>query len=354
MGVTESKCVTFAGEAEYLSESYTVVRTGGDQQTGWILSEKAHECYNTDPRQWRPRAHAYLKQEGWAVHLHNGNHTDENGAIIVSHCCGWRRLGTFWPTRLTGDAEAIKAWSDALRDRLEELAGYQGLPDLWREHSCSRGAGPDYCDGCCAERRAKEKKALLDQLEALKPEYATLDAELDTILAEKDHIHDNEDLWDPAVGERWDDLEEEECEIQRRRDALDERAYPLKEALKKIPTAAQHRLWLAYRAKADELEEAEKNKESEERIAKLQEEVDVAHALAFPEEAPPPIEREDDGPPERSVEQVREELKKAKANYHSALMSSPGRPGYDRCCSNFEDEVHDLEKELHHLEASAT
>lgn len=40
------------------------------------------------------------------------------------------------------------------------------------------------------------------------------------------------------------------------------------------------------------------------------------------------------------------ELKKAKANYHSALMSDPSRPGYDRCCSNFEDDVEDAERYL--------
>jgi hypothetical protein len=40
------------------------------------------------------------------------------------------------------------------------------------------------------------------------------------------------------------------------------------------------------------------------------------------------------------------ELEKAKANYHSALMSNPDRPGYDRCCSNFEDEVVDAERYL--------
>lgn len=43
------------------------------------------------------------------------------------------------------------------------------------------------------------------------------------------------------------------------------------------------------------------------------------------------------------------ELKTAKANYHSALMSEPDRPGYDRICSNFQDELDDAERYLDSL-----
>jgi hypothetical protein len=45
--------------------------------------------------------------------------------------------------------------------------------------------------------------------------------------------------------------------------------------------------------------------------------------------------------PERSWEQVEAELKTARANYQSALMA-----GEDRMCSNFEDEVDSLEREV--------
>jgi hypothetical protein len=45
--------------------------------------------------------------------------------------------------------------------------------------------------------------------------------------------------------------------------------------------------------------------------------------------------------PERSWEQVEAELKTARANYQSALMA-----GEDRVCSNFEDEVDSLEREV--------
>jgi hypothetical protein len=249
MGITESKCVSLSYAVEYLVESYTVVRTSGQQEIGWLLANTPHHCYNRDPRSWRPRAHAYLKQEGWSVYLHNGDASEENPD---AHCCGWRRLGTFWPTRLTGDEAGIKSWTNSVRERLEDLAGKQGLPDLWAEHSCSRGAPPDYCDGCCAERRAKEKKEILDQLDAITAEREPLKVRVEAILQEKQRIYNTKDLWDPKWGDRWDELEEEECQVYREQSALDDKAFPLQEALKKIPTAAGHRRWLAAKEEGTE------------------------------------------------------------------------------------------------------
>jgi hypothetical protein len=271
MGLDLSKCVNLAGESLYLDESYTVVRTSGAVEDGWMLTDKIHRCSNTDPRSQRPKAHAFLKPDGWSLHLHNGDQHEEEPD---KHCCGFRRLSTFWPTRLTGDQPAITAWTEQLRDRLEELAGRQGLPDLWAEHSCSKGAPADYCDGCCAVRRAKEKKALLDQLAAIAAERKTLDEKLEPIYAEKAHIHDNEDLWDPKWGDRWDDLEEAECEIYREQSALDDKAFPLKQALKKVPTAAHHRAWRTWRDAQDCVEEAQREDLAEDHITELQAEAD--------------------------------------------------------------------------------
>jgi hypothetical protein len=287
MGVSESKCVNLAAEQAYLDESYTVIRTSGQQETGWLLTSTVHRCYNHGSHSWRPRAHAYLKKEGWVLSLHNGDQEDAEGNIVASHCCGWRTLGTFWPTRLTGDEEAIAAWTEQLRDRLEELAGHKGIPDIWAEHSCGRGAPPDYCDGCCAERRAMEKKALLDQLAAIAAERMLLDEELETILCEKEHIHNTQDLWDPKWGARWEDLEEQECEIARKHNALDEKAYPLQQALKKIPTAAQHRKWRAWRDVADKLEEAERDGLSTDVQEELKQEADALYPAAFPPQEDP-------------------------------------------------------------------
>lgn len=229
MGVSESKCVNLYSEAGYLDESYTVIRTSGKQETGWLLTSTVHRCSNLSPHSWRPRAHAYLRKEGWSLSLHNGDQAEE---AADAHCCGWRPLGTFWPTRLTGDADAIKAWTEQLRDRLEELAGHQGVPDIWADHQCGRGAPPDYCDACCAQRRAKEKKELLEKLAA-------------------------------ADGQ-------EKEELQR--------------ALKKIPTAAQHRKWRAWRDVADKLEEAERDGLP---MEELKQQADALYSAAFPPQEEP-------------------------------------------------------------------
>ncbi len=155
MGVSESKCVNLAGQAAYLEEAYTVIRTSGKQETGWLLTSTLHRCSNHVSYSWRPRAHAYLKKEGWALSLHNGDQEDAEGKIVASHCCGWRPLGTFWPTRLTGDQAAIDTWQAEIKLRLEELAEAQGLPWTFHEHTCVRGDGLQ-CSGCFWEKAAKE------------------------------------------------------------------------------------------------------------------------------------------------------------------------------------------------------
>jgi hypothetical protein len=253
MGVNSSKCVNLATlDAAYFSETYTVVRTSGDHQTGWRMTKEQHRCFN-QATGWRPTAHAMLTEEGWRVNMHNGQHTDEEGNIDPKHACGWRRLGTFWPTHLTGDEAAIKSWSDALRNRLEELAGEQGLPDVWHEHICNRGSPANLCSGCFAIDRAEDKRKLLEERKA------------------------------GPTAERLVEIDAE---------------------LAKIPTATQHRAWKAWRSAADKLEDAEKelrrdpSAELEEKIATLQREADELYPVAFP--SPPaagPAERPATPPP---------------------------------------------------------
>jgi hypothetical protein len=238
MGVSESKCVNLDGAATYLEEAYTVRRTSGDLQDGWKLAKEGHRCYNQDPRGWKARAHANLGAEGWRVHLHNGEQKEEDPE---AHSCGWRRQGTFWPTRLTGDQAAIDAWTEGLRDHLEELAGRQGLPDLWEKHTCNIGAPANFCDGCCGERRAKEKKQLLDALDLLAIERASATDE--------------------------DKLVE-----------IESREHSAQKKLAAIPTAAQHRAWRAWRNAQDLLKSAKEDQRfsgiTDEMIAALQAEAD--------------------------------------------------------------------------------
>jgi hypothetical protein len=217
MGVTESKCVNIAAAyegAKYLVDSYSVIRTSGATEDGWMMTEKPHLCYNQDPRcSWRPRAHAFLEQVGWRVHLHNGDHEDAEGKVLASHSCGWRRLGTFWPTRLTGDQEAIDSWTATLKADLERFAADQGLPSEYYQHQCGMGAPPEYCDACCAERRAKEAKEKNITLAALRKQMAQIEEQQE--VAER---HDEMAALDSA----WDDLDRQICALENEGEDADE------------------------------------------------------------------------------------------------------------------------------------
>jgi hypothetical protein len=213
MGVDQSKCVNLLGEAAYMEETYAVVRTSGAIETGWRLTEEI-PC-------------GLLRKDGWAVHLQSED---------AARTHGWRFVGTFWPTRLTDDKAAIASWTERLRDRLEELAGRQGLPDVWEEHVCDMGAPPNYCPGCCGNERAKKKKALLDELDASAAEQKCLEEKMNDLLYKK--VED-------GAGDDQEQMEKMNIAQQME---LDKKVYALKEKLNAIPNAAMHREWLAERA----------------------------------------------------------------------------------------------------------
>jgi hypothetical protein len=100
-----------SGSPYVTTEPYTVTRTSGEIQDGWMITEKAHTCPIRNPAALA----SFLN--GWRVHMHNG---DYNAADPKAHACGWRPLGSFWPSRLTGDATAIEAWQKELEEFLEK------------------------------------------------------------------------------------------------------------------------------------------------------------------------------------------------------------------------------------------
>lgn len=163
MGVSKSKCVSLEDEVAYHTETYTVIRSSGEEQTGWMMSPQPHRCRHYGEDKWKPTCYATLERDGWRIHMHNGDEDPENPK---AHICGWRPLHEIWPTRLTGDQDAIEAWRTALKEIIMRLAAKKGLPSEWYEHTCGRGAPPSYCDGCCAARRAKEAAAKSDLLDA--------------------------------------------------------------------------------------------------------------------------------------------------------------------------------------------
>ena len=108
--------VSLADYPEIANDSYTVERTSGDVDSGWRIPAES----GVDQNVIFPAAsiHARISDEmkgGWRIFMDNGSkHPDEMRG-------GWRRIGTIWPTRLHGDAEAIEKWRNELIVILEDL-----------------------------------------------------------------------------------------------------------------------------------------------------------------------------------------------------------------------------------------
>jgi hypothetical protein len=98
---------------EIVNDKYTVMRTSGQLDEGWIIALQSglvlnvsgpsatKHFINDDPKKWR-------------IFMDNGKTTHE-------YMCGWRRIETIHPTRLNGDEEAIKTWRQGLLEILEAL-----------------------------------------------------------------------------------------------------------------------------------------------------------------------------------------------------------------------------------------
>ena len=97
---------------ELTSESYTVVRTSGEQQTGWRIPSVIHRCHNGSLSKY----HAHVMDEitedrgvkKWRFHM-------VRDAPDGAHVCGWRHFEpgnrAFWPTRLTTEEEKESWWA---------------------------------------------------------------------------------------------------------------------------------------------------------------------------------------------------------------------------------------------------
>ena len=130
----------------FLSEEYTVIRTNGMIQPGWKIHKGTHYCPNSD------RQSAHWRRESVTATYDNDILTgykffmvfdpcDEacrNACHSVNRCghlCGWRACHpenrSFWPTRLTTDAEK-KTWWTWLDGRLAHL---EALVEQKRENS---------------------------------------------------------------------------------------------------------------------------------------------------------------------------------------------------------------------------
>lgn len=131
--IPREECVCIAEIASLMNDTYTVVRTSGEQDAGWVIPATHHRCAAISP-EW-VGAHASLhaaKNPGtWRIHMHNGH---ENPSI---HSCGWRRLETIAPTRLRGNEAAITAWREETKAILDAAEKKRVLPPKETPHQHS-------------------------------------------------------------------------------------------------------------------------------------------------------------------------------------------------------------------------
>ena len=101
---------------DLIDVDYTVVRSkredemAGREESGWTISDKPHSscCYSNTIF-----AQAMKRENDWKVFMSNSIDSQE-------HACGWRRVGTFWPTKITDETERV-IWIAMLVQRLNKL-----------------------------------------------------------------------------------------------------------------------------------------------------------------------------------------------------------------------------------------
>ena len=115
---------------ELLAERFTVIRTNGEHQTGWRIPAVSHLCHEGNWVNYHAQAWDHLTdgegEKSWRFHM-------VFDAPDVAHCCGWRRVRTFWPTRLTTEEEKKTWWDEfdalvATLKRTREMSQTEWMP----------------------------------------------------------------------------------------------------------------------------------------------------------------------------------------------------------------------------------
>ena len=108
--LTKEKCISLEGMSELINDSYTVIRTSGEIESGWSI---APPIMGNMP-EWI--VYHALKDNGvWRIFMHNNN-KDPN-----LYVCGWRQLNSIYPTQFADDLEIINAWRSNTESILNNL-----------------------------------------------------------------------------------------------------------------------------------------------------------------------------------------------------------------------------------------
>jgi hypothetical protein len=115
--IPQENTISLEGQDTILNDSYTVTRTGGEKEAGWIITNKPHECCDYTAEWIDKRAGKSDKKDPliWRIFMES---VKEDPNI---HACGWRRVETFYPTRLEGSPDEILKWREELIRTLDEI-----------------------------------------------------------------------------------------------------------------------------------------------------------------------------------------------------------------------------------------
>jgi len=115
---------------ELLAERFTVIRTNGDEQSGWQIPAVSHDCHEGNHVKFHAQAWDGITdghgEKKWKFHMVRDDPNE-------THVCGWRRYRSFWPTRLTTQEEKDAWWTqfDALiatLKRTRDMADSEWIP----------------------------------------------------------------------------------------------------------------------------------------------------------------------------------------------------------------------------------
>jgi hypothetical protein len=108
--LTKEKCISLEGMSELINDSYTVIRTSGEIESGWSI---APPIMGNMPK-WI--VYHAIKDNGiWRIFMHNDK-KDPN-----LYVCGWRHLDSIYPTQFANDQEIINAWRSNIELILDDL-----------------------------------------------------------------------------------------------------------------------------------------------------------------------------------------------------------------------------------------
>ena len=111
----KDRCVSIQGIDELMNVSFSVKRTSGELESGWLVPKEHHHCAALCPAYCSAAAWKSLDRDSeayvWRIFMRNDKED--------LHACGWRRLNTIQPTNLLDDEQAINVWRNKMIVLLE-------------------------------------------------------------------------------------------------------------------------------------------------------------------------------------------------------------------------------------------